>query len=181
MAVRCGSRVTKELPCHALSKTYDTDLSDDEWRVLEPLIPETKPGGRPRAHQTRELLNAIFYVLRGRVRLAAAYHYFRAWHIDGTWERIHAVLRERLRHLASREPTPSVAIIDSQTAQTTEKGGIRGYDGAKKISGRKRLLLVESTGLVSAVVEHEGNLADRDGARLLLGKAAPELPRMQKV
>ena len=105
-----------------------------------------------------------------------AYHYFRTWRIDGTWERIHAVLREATLHGRQRAYPQSAAIIDSQTAKTTEKGDIRGFDGAKKISGRKRHLLVDSAGLVSAVVVHEGDIADREGAKLFSTKPPRSFP-----
>ena len=117
-------------------RPYATDLSDEEWRILEHLVPEAKPGSRPRAHKARELLDAILYAVRGGCawRLLphefppwqTVYHYFRLWRLDGTWERLNGALRERVRAMAGCEATPSAAIVDSQSARTTQKGGARG-------------------------------------------------------
>jgi putative transposase len=119
-----------------------TDLTDAQWAVLEPLVPAVKPGGRPAAHSRREIVEAILYVLRGggAWRLLphdfppwqTVYHYFRLWRLDGTWERINAALRERVRVRAGRHPQPSAAILDSQSAKTTEKGGPAAMMGLKR-------------------------------------------------
>jgi putative transposase len=179
-----------------LRKQYPSDLTDEQWAIVGPMIPPAKQntqGGRPRKVDMREVLNTLFYLNRSGCQWdmlphdllpkSTVYDYFSQWRDDGTWAKLVKALRERTRVEAGREPTPSAACIDSQSVKTTEMGGPeRGYDGGKKINGRKRHLLVDTLGLLLAVLITSAGLDDGVAAAVLLGHVTPQdMPRLETI
>lgn len=168
---------------------YPSDLSNAQWRQIEPHVPKPKPGGRPASVERREIVNAIFYVVREGITWRAlphdfppwrtVYHYFRLWRDDGSWQAIHDALRDEVRRAAGREVSPSAAILDAQSVKTVEQPATcRGFDNGKKVKGRKRHIAVDTLGLLLVVVVTSASISDRAGAQRLAGGLRDHFPRL---
>jgi transposase len=169
---------------------FETDLTDAQWEVLEPMLPKRKKYGRPPTDR-RQVINAILYVLKGGIpwRLLpqnfppwkTVYHVFRAWSLDRTWAALNDALRICLRAAEGRNAQPSAAILDSQSVKSDGHGGLVGYDAGKKIKGRKRHLLVDTLGLVLGAVVTPADCPEREGAQQVLQRVGGWFTRWRKL
>lgn len=163
---------------------YDSSLTDDQWQLLEPMLPKPGKMGRPPLDR-RTIMDAIFYIVKGGVQWRllpsdfpcwkTVYHVFRKWTLDHTWEALNDRLRAQVREQEGKRCRPTAAILDSQSVKSDSHGGNVGYDAGKKIKGRKRHILVDTLGLLLGIVVTPADTTERDGAQALLQRALPFL------
>jgi putative transposase len=173
------------------TQTYPTDLTDRQWDCIKDLIPAAKRGGRPRSLDMRHLINAILYIVvsgcqwrmlpKDYPKWQSVYHYFRIWRDDGTWQRIHDTLRAEVRRQAGRHKHPTAGCLDSQSVKTSQVRGVRGFDSGKRIKGRKRHLLVDTLGLLLAIVVTAASVSDAKGARLLFARLGGSGKKLRRI
>jgi putative transposase len=173
------------------SKRYASDLDDQEFERIAPLVAQKEGSGKKRTVDIREVLNALFYRVRTGCQwrmfpkdFPAWYHvwyYYRTWRNDGTWEHINTILRREVRNQANRDPEPSVAIIDSQSIEATEMGGEKGFNPYKQVKGRKRNVMTDTLGLILFVVVCAASIADSDGAEYIFHETKGRFPRLRTV
>ena len=174
---------------------YPSDVTDDEWAHIAPLIPPAKRGGRKRNVDVRDVVNGLMYILSTGCQWRAIpkdlpprstlFGYFELWDYDGTLDRIHHSLYVKCREAIGREASPTACVIDSQSVKGSEKGGPAsipsGYDAGKKIKGKKRHILVDTVGLLVHAIVHPANIQDRDGGVLVLGTLFGRFPFLKKL
>jgi len=170
---------------------YASDMTDGEWALIGPLMAPPRRLGRPRRVDLRSVVEAILYMLAAGCQWRAlpkdfpprstVQGYFYRWRDDGTWQEIVPKLVTRVRQALGRNAAASLGIIDSQSAQTTESGGPRGFDAAKRVKGRKRHIVTDTQGLLLAVLVHPANVQDCHGAAPLLRSLRRDFPKLRHI